>query len=70
MDETPVIETETEDSEKESVETRLARVEYLLSTVRESAFGDRAPFTNPVDDPDDPPAGGSWEGHPWHGVGI
>lgn len=54
----------------ESVEDRVSRLEYLVSRIRPELFRERAPFTNPLDDPDDPPASGTWEGHPWHGVQV
>ena len=64
-----VVETDepAEDS-RETLEDRVSRLEYVVSRVRPEHFAPRAPFTNPIDDPDDPPFDGTWDDHPWHGV--
>lgn len=63
-----------------SLEDRVAWLEYNMARVPHLL--PRAPVTNPVDDPDDPPmipdendptnphkfSHGSWEGHEWHGI--
>lgn len=78
---TEMVEVPAEDTEPtETVEDRVTRLEYLVSRVKPEHFNPRAPFTNPIDDPDDPPfetddkgnptRSGSWEGHPWHGVTV
>jgi hypothetical protein len=59
---------EDTDDDNDSVEDRLARLEYAVSRMTPTL--PRSPVTNPIDDPDDPPVSGSWEGHPWHGVKV
>jgi hypothetical protein len=54
--------------DEESLGDRVSRLEYLVS--RTVPTLPRSPVTNPIDDPDDPPAGGSWDNHPWNGVKV
>lgn len=59
--------TKSTDHEHDEVMRRLARVEYMMSRVDPRSINVRSFVTNPIDDPDDPPADtGTWEGHDWY----